>query len=134
MPLLKEETLKIKAIKLAKNKSAFNETNSKITSKKRKILELLVRVENRALASQSFKAFRPGLKCLIGISGGQDSMCLGLFMRSFQRKWDLHFDLVHCHHGWQRESFYNIDQITKYAVFTQIDYFMFLNPKQYTTF
>ena len=101
------------------------------TSQKKKILELLLRVENEARQSQ---IFRPGLKCLIGVSGGQDSICLAMFLRSFQQKWNVKFDLVYCHHGWQKDSFYNVVQITKYAVFTETSSFVFLNTKQYSNF
>ena len=97
-------------------------------NKKRKILELLLQVESKA---HRLQLFRPKLKCLIGLSGGQDSICLAMFLRSFQRKWDLEFDLVYCQHGWQQDSFYNVLHITKYAVYTQAGYFIFLNPKEY---
>lgn len=95
---------------------------------KKKLLTLLLSVEKK---NNKQKLLRSNLKCLIGISGGQDSVCLGLFLRSLKKKNRLGFDFVYCHHAWQQESFYHVVQIFKYAVYSEGGCFVFLNSKVY---
>lgn len=92
--------------------------------KKKKLLQILLRIENKA---QNLKIFGYGSKYLIAVSGGQDSICLSIFLRNFQRKLKLQFDVVYCHHAWQQEKFFNVLQITKYAAYTETGCFIFLN-------
>lgn len=94
--------------------------------KKKKILTLFLRAEKKA---EKLKFFRKSNNCLIGVSGGQDSICLGIFIRSLQRKWKLKFEFVYCHHAWQQENFHTLMQITQYAAYTGVGYFVFLNPR-----
>lgn len=93
---------------------------------KKKILKLFLDTEKKVKKSQYL---RKNSNCLIGLSGGQDSMALGIFIRSLERKWNFKFDFVYCHHAWQKENFQNLLQITQYAAYTETGCFVFLNPK-----
>lgn len=94
--------------------------------KKKKLLNIFSDAEKKA---KKFKFFQKSSQCLIGLSGGQDSISLAIFMRSLQRKWDLKCDFVYCHHAWQRENFYTLKEIIQYASYTEYGCFVFLNPK-----
>lgn len=95
---------------------------------KQKILKLFHRTEKKV---EKLKFFRRHSYCLIGVSGGQDSICLGIFLRSLQRKWKLKFEFVYCHHAWQQENFQTLMQITQYAAYTNSGCFVFLNPRSH---
>lgn len=94
--------------------------------RKKKILTLFLRAEKKA---EKLRFFRKSYSCLIGVSGGQDSICLGIFIRSLERKWKFKFEFVYCHHAWQQENFHTLMQITQYAAYTNVGYFVFLNPR-----
>lgn len=97
-----------------------------MTLKKKKLLNLFLNAEKKI---KTLRFFKKSSKCLIGLSGGQDSIALAIFIRSLERKWDLKCDFVYCQHAWQRENFYNLIQIIQYAAYTEYGCFMFLNPK-----
>ena len=93
---------------------------------KKKLLKLLYSVEKNL---NQLKVFQRNSSCLIALSGGQDSICLALFLYSFKRKFNLKFDIVYCHHAWQKENFFSVQEITKYATYTKTSCFLFLNPQ-----
>lgn len=95
--------------------------------KKKKILKILLNAEKKA---KQCPLFRTDNKCLVGLSGGQDSIFLGIFMRSLERKWNLKFEFVYCHHAWQQENFHTLMHITQYAAYTEAGCVVFLNPKE----
>ena len=44
-----------------------------------------------------------GAKVLIGVSGGQDSLCLGQLLRDLQSRWKWQLAVAHCDHGWLQD-------------------------------
>ncbi len=41
-----------------------------------------------------------GANILIGVSGGQDSLCLGQLLKDLQSRWKWQLAIAHCDHGW----------------------------------
>ncbi len=41
-----------------------------------------------------------GSSVLIGVSGGQDSLCLGQLLKDLQSRWKWRLAVAHCDHGW----------------------------------
>jgi tRNA(Ile)-lysidine synthase len=41
-----------------------------------------------------------GSNILIGVSGGQDSLCLGQLLKDLQSRWKWQLAVAHCDHGW----------------------------------
>ena len=41
-----------------------------------------------------------GANILIGVSGGQDSLCLGQLLKDLQSRWKWQLAVAHCDHGW----------------------------------
>jgi tRNA(Ile)-lysidine synthase len=41
-----------------------------------------------------------GANVLIGVSGGQDSLCLGQLLKDLQSRWKWQLAVAHCDHGW----------------------------------
>jgi tRNA(Ile)-lysidine synthase len=44
-----------------------------------------------------------GAKILVGVSGGQDSLCLGQLLRDLQSRWQWQLAVAHCDHGWAQD-------------------------------
>ncbi len=44
-----------------------------------------------------------GAKVLIGVSGGQDSLCLGQLLKDLQSRWKWQLAVAHCDHGWLQD-------------------------------
>jgi tRNA(Ile)-lysidine synthase len=42
-------------------------------------------------------------KVLVGVSGGQDSLCLGQLLRDLQSRWKWQLTIAHCDHGWRQD-------------------------------
>ncbi len=41
-----------------------------------------------------------GANVLLGVSGGQDSLCLGQLLKDLQSRWKWQLAIAHCDHGW----------------------------------
>jgi tRNA(Ile)-lysidine synthase len=41
-----------------------------------------------------------GANILLGVSGGQDSLCLGQLLKDLQSRWKWQLAVAHCDHGW----------------------------------
>jgi tRNA(Ile)-lysidine synthase len=41
-----------------------------------------------------------GANVLLGVSGGQDSLCLGQLLKDLQSRWKWQLAVAHCDHGW----------------------------------
>ncbi len=52
---------------------------------------------------------------LIAVSGGQDSLCLAQLLIDLQTKWQWTLGLVHCDHGWRRDSTENAAHVMALA-------------------
>lgn len=59
--------------------------------------------------------FKNKSKILIGMSGGQDSMCSVLFFFLLKVQWQLKYGVITCNHLWQRDSFYSCSHSLKIA-------------------
>jgi tRNA(Ile)-lysidine synthase len=44
-----------------------------------------------------------GANVLIGVSGGQDSLCLGQLLKDLQSRWKWQLAVAHCDHGWLQD-------------------------------
>lgn len=44
-----------------------------------------------------------GAKIVLGVSGGQDSLCLGQLLRDLQSRWQWQLAVAHCDHGWAQD-------------------------------
>ena len=63
------------------------------------------RVENKVLEyCKKHKLLDKGDRVVVGVSGGADSVCLLFVLLSLQEKYDLHFSVVHVHHGIRPEA------------------------------
>jgi tRNA(Ile)-lysidine synthase TilS/MesJ len=59
--------------------------------------------------------FKNKSKILVGMSGGQDSMCSVLFFFLLKVQWQLQYGIITCNHLWQRDSFYSCSHSLKIA-------------------
>lgn len=59
--------------------------------------------------------FKKKSKILVGMSGGQDSMCSVLFFFLLKVQWQLQYGIITCNHLWQRDSFYSCSHSLKIA-------------------
>jgi tRNA(Ile)-lysidine synthase TilS/MesJ len=59
--------------------------------------------------------FKNQSKILVGMSGGQDSICSVLFFFLLKVQWQLKFGLITCNHFWQKDSFYSCSHSLKIA-------------------
>jgi tRNA(Ile)-lysidine synthase len=44
-----------------------------------------------------------GANVLLGVSGGQDSLCLGQLLKDLQSRWKWQLAIAHCDHGWVQD-------------------------------
>jgi tRNA(Ile)-lysidine synthase len=44
-----------------------------------------------------------GANVLLGVSGGQDSLCLGQLLKDLQSRWKWQLAIAHCDHGWRQD-------------------------------
>ena len=44
-----------------------------------------------------------GAHVLLGVSGGQDSLCLGQLLKDLQSRWKWQLAIAHCDHGWAQD-------------------------------
>ncbi|MCY7367812.1 MAG: tRNA lysidine(34) synthetase TilS [Chamaesiphon sp.] len=44
-----------------------------------------------------------GANVLLGVSGGQDSLCLGQLLKDLQSRWKWQLAVAHCDHGWLQD-------------------------------
>jgi hypothetical protein len=59
--------------------------------------------------------FKNQSKIIVGMSGGQDSICSVLFFFLLKVQWQLKFGLITCNHFWQKDSFYSCSHCLKIA-------------------
>jgi tRNA(Ile)-lysidine synthase len=52
---------------------------------------------------------------LVGVSGGQDSLCLVQLLRTLQPKWHWHLAIAHCDHQWRADSTANAQHVRQLA-------------------
>ena len=57
---------------------------------------------------------------LCGISGGQDSIFLLIWLLHLQNKWNFNLSILHCHHLWQQSNFLACRQLYKLSYLFKI--------------
>ena len=65
---------------------------------------------------------QPNQRILIGVSGGQDSICLLKILYHLKKKWNWKLGIVHCDHRWNSTSKFQAAHVAYLAVSLQIDY------------
>ena len=58
---------------------------------------------------------------LLSFSGGQDSICLVFMLNQLYSQLELHITLFWCHHLWQTDSFYLMQQVAKLSFLFQFN-------------
>ncbi|MFQ3626274.1 MAG: tRNA lysidine(34) synthetase TilS [Cyanobacteriota bacterium] len=59
--------------------------------------------------------FCKGDRLLIGVSGGQDSLCLAQLLLDLQPKWGWELAIAHCNHRWRPDAGANADYVRSLA-------------------
>jgi tRNA(Ile)-lysidine synthase len=54
-------------------------------------------------------------RLLVGVSGGQDSLCLAKLLLDLQPKWGWEFGIIHCDHRWRADSAANAVHVANLA-------------------
>lgn len=65
-----------------------------------------------------------GAKILVGVSGGQDSLCLIHLLKTFQPKYAWHLNIGHCNHQWRADSLANANYVKTIAEEWQIPFYL----------
>ncbi len=63
-----------------------------------------------------------GSKILVGVSGGQDSLCLGQLLRDLKSRWQWQVAIAHCDHGWVQDVGI-ADRVAQVTAFWQLPYY-----------
>ena len=63
---------------------------------------------------------KPNQSMILAISGGQDSITLFFIFLQLREQWDWKYQLIYCHHLWQKDSFYTILHLFKLAYLLHI--------------
>ncbi|NEZ65042.1 tRNA lysidine(34) synthetase TilS [Leptolyngbyaceae cyanobacterium CCMR0082] len=66
---------------------------------------------------------------LMGVSGGQDSLCLAKLLLDLQPKWNWQLAVVHCDHGWRSDSADNAAHVANLVRQWQLPYFVATAPE-----
>ncbi|TVQ21943.1 MAG: tRNA lysidine(34) synthetase TilS [Leptolyngbya sp. DLM2.Bin15] len=64
-----------------------------------------------------------GDRCLVAVSGGQDSLCLIRLLLDLQPKWGWAIAIAHCNHGWRTDADENADHVQALAHQWQVPYY-----------
>ncbi|WP_204152946.1 tRNA lysidine(34) synthetase TilS [Leptolyngbya sp. CCY15150] len=64
-----------------------------------------------------------GDRCLVAVSGGQDSLCLIRLLLDLQTKWGWEIAIAHCNHGWRTDADENAAHVQALAHQWQIPYY-----------
>lgn len=70
-------------------------------------------------------------RILLTISGGQDSICLILFFAALRDYWMWELAIIHCDHGWRKDSKSNAYHVFRLAEKYNIPYFQVLPTKNF---
>jgi tRNA(Ile)-lysidine synthase len=54
-------------------------------------------------------------RILVGVSGGQDSLCLLQLLVDLRDRWDWQLGIVHCNHGWRSDALANAEHVAGIA-------------------
>lgn len=65
---------------------------------------------------------------LLGISGGQDSLCLLAVLRHLQPKWGWRLLVAHCNHQWREDAAANADHVMQLARLWEMAGFTLTQP------
>ncbi|MEO0868435.1 MAG: tRNA lysidine(34) synthetase TilS [Cyanobacteria bacterium J06642_11] len=65
-----------------------------------------------------------GTAILMAVSGGQDSLCMARLLLDLQPKWDWQLGIIHCDHGWRKDSKDNATHIRTLAQQWQVPYYL----------
>ena len=85
-----------------------------------------------AKVHQTFKQrglLTKGKSAVLGLSGGQDSLCLLAILRDLQPKWGWRIAVVHCNHRWPPDSNLNADHVAAIAQRWELEHYCFTAPK-----
>ncbi len=66
---------------------------------------------------------RQGQRVLVGVSGGQDSLCLVKLLLDLQPKWGWYLAIAHCNHRWREDANANADYVKQLAQSWQLPYY-----------
>ncbi len=70
-----------------------------------------------------------GQSAVLGLSGGQDSLCLLSILRDLQPKWGWEIAVAHCNHRWPLDSDQNAAHVIALAQEWELKLYMFRAPK-----
>jgi tRNA(Ile)-lysidine synthetase-like protein len=76
------------------------------------------------------KLILPKQKIIIGLSGGQDSICLVFILLILQNQWNCKIAFTSCNHLWQKDSFEVMRQIQKISFLFCIKIFLLITSKK----
>ena len=63
-----------------------------------------------------------GERCLVAVSGGQDSLCLIQLLLDLQPKWGWELAIAHCNHRWRVDAAANAQYVNELATLWQLPY------------
>jgi tRNA(Ile)-lysidine synthase len=66
----------------------------------------------------------PNQRCLVAVSGGQDSLCLIKILLDLQPKWGWELAIVHCDHRWRSDSEASANHVENLAKNWEICYYL----------
>jgi tRNA(Ile)-lysidine synthase len=73
---------------------------------------------------RSRQLFNRDERLLVGVSGGQDSLCLIKLLLDLQPKWNWHLGIAHCDHRWRADSQANASHVENLAKSWEVPFYL----------